>query len=298
MIMKLRWKKTCTAVGIFVGCNLIAVTWAEARAREVIEERGLELGRQLEEMSGLMDAFEGVPPRGRAGGAHRLQVNGAEVALHSGSVRRSGGLRLDDLVERVRKNCRANVRDETISAELIRAPLIEWVGETEAFVYCLKTDRELSLEAISEMLDAFLKSGDLSQWGTFQGAYFRAHEDSVSILTAEIKRGLAPAKMFPSGRDAPGAAFRRLPKPPGRRVLSVGHNGKPTLNIHQSRADALSTLDEYHQKLVNAGLSVERAKVDRGNSLALVVRSPREAFVIVAKDDDVASHLVLARLPN
>lgn len=309
--MKLRWRRMCAALGIFLGLNLVAAKWAKAHVSGALEARGLEFGRQLYEASGLMTAFEGESSYGGsgsrafAGGAQRLLVNGAEIALHSGSMRLSSETNLNALVAKVRDNCRSP-RKETVTEEaLVQAPLLEWVGETEAFVYCLKSERPLSLEALSELLQAFNKSGDLSEWGTFQGAYFRVQERSINIVTAEIKRGLAPVQMFPEDRDAPGGNIAALPAPKGRRVLSVAHGGKPALTIHQSSGDAKRALNLYQERLMERGLSVERAKMERGDSLALVARSAREAFVVVAQELDVSSaaeaggsQIVLARLPD
>lgn len=309
--MKFRWRRMCAALGMFLGLNLVAAKWAQAQVNGVLEARGLELGRQLYEASSLMAVFEGEPSRGRAGsrgvagGAQRLLVNGAEVALHSGSVRLSSENSLKSLVSKVKDNCRTPRSETGREDALVQAPLLEWIGETEAFVYCLKSERPLSLEAISELLEAFKKSGDLSAWGTFQGAYFRVQENSVSILTAEIKRGLAPVKMFPEGRDAPGENVAALPVPEGRRVLSVAHSGKPALTIHQSSESAKGALNLYQERLMERGLSVERAEMERGDSLALVARSAREAFVVVAQELDASgamgpggSQIVLARLPD
>jgi hypothetical protein len=170
----------------------------------------------------------------------------------------------------------------------------------------LKAERPLTLAAISELLEAFNASGDLSQWGTFQGAYFRLQERSVAILTAEIKRGLIPAKMFPPDGDVPGDNFPALPTPAGRRLLSIAHGGAPALTIHQSSEPAHKALNLYQERLIERGLSVERAKMEHGESLALVAQSEREAFVIVAHESATqtgaaiaeGSQLVLARLPD
>ncbi len=293
----------CAALGMFLGLNLLAAKWAQAQVSHLVEARGLELGRQLYEASSLMNALEGTAGPRSAGGAHQMLLNGAEVALHSGSVRLSEGTTLRSLVDRVRHNCGAAAGALSSGEAVVRAPLIEWVGESEAFVYCLKTDRSLSLDAISEMFDEFAKTGDLSKWGVFQGAYFRADDESVSILTAEITRGLSPARMFPAGRDAPGQNMAALPVPVGRRLLAVAHNGRPALSMHEASGTATAVLDEYHERLIDAGLSVERAPLptaesDSKRSLALVARSRTEAFVITVREVEASSHLVIARLPD
>lgn len=304
--MKLRWRKVCGALGVFLSLNFVAAKWAQAEIAGSLEARGLELGRQLYQAASLMDAFEGEPARGRAGGAHQLLLNGAEVVLHSGSVKLSEQTNLTTLVAKVNANCRSyrGGAEERASEEpLIQAPHFEWVGENEAFVYCLKATRPLSLEAISQHLDAFGKTGDLSLWGTFQGAYFRLEESSISILTAEIKRDFVPAKMFPPGSDAPGENIASLPAPSGRRMLSLGHNGKTALTMYEEKRAPLQTLNEYNERLIEAGLSVERAAVGEANSeesrsFALVARSETESFVIAARGADDLSHLVIARLPD
>lgn len=301
----------CVALGMFLGLNLAAAKWAQAQVSGALEARGVELGRQLYDASSLMTVFEGESSRGGsgarafAGGAQRLLVNGAEIALHSGSVRLSAETNLKSLVSKVKDNCRSPRNETGREDALLQAPLIEWVGETEAFVYCLKSARPLSLDAMSDLFEAFRKSGDLAAWGTFQGAYFRVQGTSINIVTAEIKRGLAPAQMFPEDRDAPGGNIAALPAPQGRRVLSIAHAERTALTIHQSSEDAKRALNLYQERLMERGLSVERAQMERGDSLALVARSAREAFVVVAQDLHASglagsggSQIVLARLPD
>lgn len=304
--MKLRWRKVCGALGVFLSLNFAAAKWAQAEVRDAFVARGLEFGRQLHQASSLMDAFEGERARGRAGGAHQLLLNGAEVVVHSGTVKLTESTNLESLMLKVKRNCRAfRSAAETSASEepIVHGPLFEWVGENEAFVYCLKADRPLSLEAVSQLLDTFKNSADLSAWGIFQGAYFRLEESSISILTAEIKRGLVPARMFPVKGDAPGANIRSLPDPTGRRTLSLAHNGRAALTLHETEGAPLQVLNAYHERLVEAGLSVERAEVGPGKgnqsqAHALVARSETEAFVIAAQGMQGVSQLVIARLPE
>lgn len=314
----------CGALCVFLSLNFAAAKWAQAEVSDAIEARGLELGRQLHQAASLMDAFEGERSRGRAGGAHQLLLNGAEVVVHSGSVTLSESTSLESLISKVKSNCRAFRRSESTTGAgtraenpaiknaagssaaevpVVHAPLFEWVGEKEAFVYCLKLDRPLSLQGVTELFETFGKTGDLTAWGTFQGAYFRVEESSISVLTAEIKRNLAPARMFPVGIDAPGANIAALPTPPGRRLLSLAHNGISALTLHEAGGEPLELLGAYHERLIAAGLSVERAEIEqagssRSQALALVARSEREAFVIAAKAASGASQLVIARLPE
>jgi len=292
-----QWKKALLACGALVAIHLCALSWAKAQVRDHIAARGLEWGHQLLQTATLLQQLQ-LGHEGHASEVQHISLNGAELRLQTGSVKRTAHLGLPDLSATLKAHCRNVGTDVGEEKPIFEAPIIEWLGSDEGFVYCLRPRQRWSVEALQNIFAAFEESLDLTEWGDFQGAYFRASQESIAFVTVETVRGLVPAEMFPARSDAPGENFAELPGPPGRRLLSVGHQGKVALTVHASELEARAALTQYQKGLAARGLSINRAGGPHGGALALVARSKEEAFVVVARPAETGSQMTIARLPH
>lgn len=295
-VRKTKWKKVFIAAFALVGAQLCAFSWARAQVSDHITTRGLEFGRQLMHAGTLLQELQ-VGTNGRVSDVHQISLNGAEVRLHTGSIERTRETNLSELTARVKAHCRDVGAEQTGGESILEAPVVEWVGEDEAFVYCIRPRERWSADVLEKLFNAFEQSLDLSEWGDFQGAFFRATPESIAVVTIEVTGGLVPSEMFPARKESPGDNFSQLPAPPGRRLLAVGHQGSVALTVHSGESDARTALSEYQRRLVEHGISVKRASDPKG-SFALAARSGQEAFVVVAQQVPTGSQLTIARLPH
>lgn len=285
------WKYT--GIAFLVGG--ISLTWVGWRAQAALSTASLFAGRQISELLIPTQPNEAVP--NSAARRYQLSLNGANLELVYTSTGPMKDGPLAEELARIRKNCSRPLEGEG-APSLVQVPVFFAESESEAQVFCLRPARELSLRGAQDLMDAFESTGDLSRIGRIQGAYLRRGQRGHSLLTVESKGPVVLSKMFPSSGDAPGDDFSELPRPAGKRLLSLSRDGSPALAVYESAAARGAALDEYQQVLQDRGLYVRRPR-ERAND-TLWVSARGEDFVVTsrtASSDADTVKLYVARLP-
>ncbi|MEZ4260518.1 MAG: hypothetical protein R3B36_15695 [Polyangiaceae bacterium] len=175
-------------------------------------------------------------------GAYLVRVNGAKV--HWASARTP--LSVENVLDRFESYCRESPsalghalsdvpaalegRIPIDKADPARAGVIRDATGARGMVACFvgePGDRG-DLPALSRRLDAFGRTGDLSQLGRFRYAFAERRTRDTRVVTVWTDGALDVARMFPASGDAPGTDPMFLPRPiRSRRTLSASLDGFP-----------------------------------------------------------------------
>lgn len=241
----LRKRLMMTALGTALGSCVTWTAWA-----------WVEEAATMHLLSSTRTAFEFLAPYERplrGAQSMRLSLNGVSLRVHS--------LGLDATEEQVdaafaafERNCRAPTRGG--ASAVVPPPLLLGQNERERFGYCIKPHHALDLEGLTTLLQAFERSGDVSALGQFLGVYLRSHENHRRMLIFESEGAFYPDRAFPSEGDVPGRDHPLLPRPTGRRTLSVELDHQPVITAYESSAPR-TTIQDYGRKLEKDGFSVD-----------------------------------------
>lgn len=245
-----------------------------------------DVGSTLE--SGLFEALlpvrDSLSPAAEAQ-SYRISVNGATLLLARSSFTAAEQNGDETLIERMKQSCRPLEHESAPDAlPLGGMPLLVTRGQGQTHVACFRLGFPLTLSGFQKALQRYQKNGDLSVFGGFQSALLRKDGEHHSLLTVESLGPWVVSRMFPETGDAPGLDPEALPRPIGRRVLSVLRDSRAAAVVYESEGSTEQLLVEYEQQLRQAGLSVGRPR--RGK------RPPSQAFVVSTKD---AEYVVTAR---
>lgn len=208
----------------------------------------------------------------------KLTLNGAEVRLRASGTSES----LNSVVQRLETACGSVVagpeshprRDDSYGTEGTLLPIPIWrvQSKNEALVACLAPAAPLTLSGLRRMSRHFSASSDLASWGSFGFAHAVTTSERTSILVAATGRALDLARMFPASGDAPGSDLPHLPRPEGRRVLTVSLDETPLLAAYEAQRAPLAAIASYAKHLETAGFTVKRQHHHTHQKQALVAR--------------------------
>lgn len=256
-------------------------------------------------LNGMLSLFP------KTGTTRNLRLNGAEVMLRSSGTNES----LSSVVHRLRAACgrvdwRVDQRSEPQprpkdalgpEGSVLPIPIWQVQSKSEAFVACVTPAAPLTLSGLRRMSGRFQASSDLAAWGSFGFAHAVRTSDRTSVLVASTGQTLDLPRMFPASGDAPGSDLPLLPRPAGRRTLSVSLDESPMLAAYATQRPPLAAISSYAEQLEMAGFAVKRqddqkgALIARGSGItALVTVSPAAS----SKQTSKSSTLMLAILPR
>jgi len=161
-------------------------------------------------------------------------------------------------------------------------PLLQNFGSTESYLYCLRPKYSLTAQGIEAALREFSLNGDLTAFGQIQGLYVRSSGSYHQLLWMQTEGAVRFDRAFDLTVDAPGRDVPTLPRPPGRRTLSVALDEAPVLNSYAVAGDHEGALTAYREQLLAQGISVLSPPTPGGTkSRSLVARTERETFLIL-----------------
>lgn len=297
---------------------LLSVSWVHARLSSNWGQEGLELGRSL--LDGIRLA-QGSSTEDRLPHNHRITLNGSQFGVQTLSIEDADPESLERSFLAFRRQCQRAQGHALVSPELeeLRKPLgelglspelplmrsfiVESGNENERSAYCLRPAQELSVAGLINLVNLFTQSADLNQFGTWQGLYARREGDQhggdrIALLSIETQGELRPDLLFPSNSDAPGADFSELPRPKGRRLLSLNYGDSPRLNTYAVETALGESLTHYGRKAVAAGLRVERPAENDTEGNALFIRTQEQSYIVTGIEKEAGSLLLLASLPD
>jgi len=219
----------------------------------------------------MLSAGSSMMQLGERMGAQRprtIAINGAELRLRVSTAK---GFTLSQVLDTFETRCRARSgqfhqqigrRDVKAALSDQQKSLLDGVLRTEreghGAVACLDVGgRALDAKALTERLQAFAASGDVSKIGGLR--FMRAEtqaDGSVLLVMLWSDGALNLKRMFPSEGDAPGVDFTGIPRPPqSRRLLSAWEQGEaPAMNLYTSGAKDPGEVDHFYRKeLARAG---------------------------------------------
>lgn len=257
---------------VFVGASVASVASMRA-ARAQVNEGMQRLARQL-------------MPYAEQGAMHtpkRVLLNGQTIQLATGTTQDNVGAVLDwyetSCARRggglTREMARVNpvfgsaafnevwtrVGRRTGSFEVIRNG-----DERGGYVACLDMGGEdLESGALTQRIQAFVRSGDLSRLGHMRYAYVQRVSSGTRIVTVATDGRFDLLRMFPERGDAPGRDVDGLGRFPGmRRVLSAQEEGVAnSLGMYAVRAPLSEVRDWYRRTLPSRGWSLSELPRDR-----------------------------------
>lgn len=290
---------------------LFASTWVQAQVKSRMGEEGLRFGRSLFDSMQLTHG-NAAGPLSR----HELTINGARVRVESRTLHGDADTLIEAAMQTLRAECEtprealplpplSEAEEQALkklhfdsNTQLFGNVVIQATDRKEQALYCFKPAHPLSLRGIAVMARTFKDSRDLNDLGTWKGVYAKAGDNSVSFLTLEAQGSFRPELMFPKTGDVPGEEFKELPRPPGRRTLSIAHNENTALNTYLSPLSLVDSLSDYETQLKNSGLRSERPAQTGTPGNVLFLRSHSVSYVVSGTSQKSGSTLLIAALPD
>lgn len=289
----------------------IAATWVHAKVRSTLGNEGLHWGRSLSD-SLRQRSPNDVGPLSQ----HEILFNGTRVDVESFTLHGNPDALIADILGALRADCGAPRQEDASepltleeeqglksigfesTTQVFGNVIIEGTEGSEQAVYCFKPAHPLHLRGIATMARHFELSRDLNDLGAWRGIYVKAGQGTASFLTLEGHGPFKPEIMFPQSSDAPGEDFKELPRPSGRRTLSLAHDGRTALNTYQSATGLATALGEYQARVKNEGLRVDRPAQTGTPGNALLVRTRSSSYVVSGTESASGSTLIVATLPD
>ena len=170
----------------------------------------------------------------------------------------------------------------------------------EAIVACFEFSPAVGATSFSSRFARLLAHGDLNSLGRLRLIFARKQAAPGTPFLSATADSLPLPLMFPREGDAPGADLPWMPRPLGRRVLSVvrHHVGtrEPLLAMYERKCSAAKALQSLKNTLEQHDMRIHR-KTSR--SPAFIARSPQATWLAVATQvSEGLSLLIVARLPD
>lgn len=273
--------------------SLLLVKAVEAKVAQHIDQGALDFGRSL------ALAFEQLHPSGtstrpgHSSEVYRLTANGISVLMQSAHITAESE-ELDEVFTTFAARCRQPLEAKTPKTSdqvpLFSAPLIEARGAKESYLYCLRPNRPTNAEGISAALSEFSSDQDLTALGRFQGIYLRSEGDHHQLLIMETQGPALLKRAFERHQDAPGSDMEELPRPAGRRSLSLLYSDKPHFNYYVMDESSEEVLAHYAEQLRASGISLLSPSSHASKRKSLIARTERDTFLIVVHKRNSRDH--------
>ncbi len=274
--------------------------WALALAEKNAERAAQEFGGTL--LDALSTGFSETD-KGSLGTSPPtvLTVNGMTVRVQTGSIK-ANQMSLAHFLRRVERECAQGPSSATVARTqqgmAVPAPLMHADNETDGFVACLKPAFRMTLDRLAEWARESAGTGDLSSLGIYRGVYVRKEGDLLTAVSAEILDGLRLAEMFPGQGDAPGFDMPDLPRPQGRRTLSVAHRQSIGLAAYASPLEPTEAVASYLKTLPDHVVVRDPKEGTKNSRSAALIQTAEDSFVLSASEAPQGNTLIIARLPR
>lgn len=277
LVKHFKWQAVLRLIALSIVLQATLLCWGKAYAETWVEREGQRLGSSLFDLVTQGRALDSQPM------THTLSINGLRLVLRTGAIVGDPSDTVRDLLEEAEARCAS-------SGFPLEVGYTSHETSADGYAYCLRPPAFDEQTDMLEALRRFNATGDLSQWGTFEGLYFRKGARAVQLLQIEQKGSLIPEQMFPNHGDVPGRDPEGLPRPAGTRRLSVSHNGHSTLNHYETPGSPGEVFGAYAEKL--------RASGAQWRLGAPMTDSPSAVTAFVALPDGQSFVLHLAGAPN
>lgn len=234
-----------------------------------------------------------------------VTVNGATVRIQTGSLD-ANQVSLTHFLRRAEQECvaRSSREEPSPGDTILPPPLFHAENDTDGYVACLKPAFPLTPERLAHWVRQSAAAGNLSSLGTYQGVYVRKEGEHLVVVSAELLDGLHLSEMFPPLGDCSGSDFSELPRPKGRRTLSIASTSKTGLTAYSSNLPAGRAVQDFlrglppHLKVreFTSGSGGASPTTDRGT--AALLQNSQSTFIVSASGSDTESTLVIARVPD
>lgn len=224
---------------------------------------------------------------------HTLVVNGMSFVVRTTSV----NAQVESVHKALRsfeKECAAPPGTDEPSFFLPRPSLSSFSAQVSS-VYCWQSKQSWTPKGIFEMASNLVATGDLASLGTLRAVYVRSHGTSHTFVLVQSRGPLHVARAFSPNGDVPGQDISALPRPSGRRFMSVALGGEQLLSGYQSPGRTDEVFASFKSRLEQAGfefwefpLSVDQKGLSKNKRMrpggALMARINGESYLILAED--------------
>jgi hypothetical protein len=220
-----------------------------------LREGTLQLGRELASVGDVL------------GSTNTVFINGAAMNVSSAVTEMAPGEVLDRFEALCREHPQFLARafsdiPETLRDKVIprrdgtRFGVMRAEAHGDGALTCFMDDRPTSLGDIPDRLNAFYRSGDLSEIGRFRYVYVQTlGPGKTRVRTVWADGPLKLKEMFPANRDAAGFDSPVVPRPPAsRRVFSATAKQVPFgVHIYDAPEDPASLARFYDEQMASLG---------------------------------------------
>ena len=268
--------RSITAVALKIAAGLLVASVAGAILMFVfVSQARAQLEGALRDVGQGMWVLDGAENRDT--GARTLRINGANVAIHSGTTPDA----LADVLDRAAAKCGAD------DSDLFELTLQDRT-DGDGFVGCFPAYGSLGATDMVDLARAFAGSGDLSGFGAFHYTYARVTPTGTHVLEA-IVDAIDIAAMFPADTDAPGTDTPGIPRPrDSRRILSAVQAGSPYhIAVYADVPGELADMRaSYTDALRAGGWDVYPGTNDERQARLFAFRDGVQSLVVIARSDD------------
>lgn len=269
--------------------SLLLAKVVEAKIEHHIDRAALDFSRSLSGAFETLHSSDAPKRQTQKSAVHRLSANGLSLLVQTAHITAKSS-ELHEIFSTFAQRCQQpiNERTPTTSSDelpLFDAPLIEARGEKESYLYCLRPKRPINAEGIHAALMEFSDDQDLSAIGQFQGLYLRSDGERHQLLIMQTEGPALLKQAFSPQKDAPGADMDQLPRPSGRRNLSLLYNDQPHFNSYVMPQSSNEALALYTEQLHANGVSLlSPSSSPSASKRSLIARTANDTYLIIAHE--------------
>lgn len=268
--------------------SLLLAKVVEAKIEHHIDRAALDFSRSLSGAFETLHSSDAPKRQAQRSTVYRLSANGLGLLVQTAHITAKSS-ELDEIFSTFAQRCQQPINEKTpVSTDelpLFDAPLIEARGEKESYLYCLRPKRPINAEGIQAALMEFSDDQDLSAVGQFQGLYLRSDGDRHQLLIMQTDGPALLKQAFSSQKDAPGADMDQLPRPSGRRNLSLLYNDQPHFNSYVMQQSSNEALALYTEQLRANGVSLlSPSRSLSAKKKSLIARTANDTYLIIAHE--------------
>lgn len=249
--------------------SLLASIFLLPLAHAKLQEQTQRFTEQSQEWGSLL--WQILQPSSLPRSPSRLILNGIEARFESLNVSSSR----EDVQRKLLEFCQE--KSPTLPLYL-EVPL-----QKDSASICFVPAEDLITPSFWPELMSDLLSLDLSRLGKFHAFLLRSSSPStISLLHIELDR-LPVGQLFPVLGDAPGTELPQVPRPPGRRVLSLSAQRQQSsplalMNSYLLSGSSDATLARYRGQLERAGWHI----TSQHTTDAIVAQSSQNTLIVTA----------------
>lgn len=161
--------------------------------------------------------------------------------------------------------------------------------------------------SLSSRLEELLRSGDWAALGVLRAVFAEPSPSGGTVALTLTVPSLPLFSLFPAEGDSPGFDFPHLPRPPGRRLLSltriVPSSGyeEPVLTLYETPQPETAPLHSLRQRLRETNWKIRSSSPEHGLPHAaqtLLLQNQSETLLVLAQSTDAHTLSLVSRLPQ